>query len=127
MPAAKTGEESGELKLRTYLRMLAGHPQAAITFACEQCLTTMKFFPTIAEFLAVVKAWQPPEKAMIDRARRIIATGNRVKQDKPESKPLTQEEVDGWGSSEMGQALIRAGIECGELVMIDGKPAIAVN
>lgn len=127
MPAGKTGDEGGELKLRTYMRMLTGYPEAAVTYACKECLSTMKFFPTIAEFLEVIKKWTPPDKALIDRARRIVSTGNRVKPAKPESPPLTQEEVDSWGIGESGQALIRAGIACGELVMKDGKPVIAEN
>lgn len=125
MPTAKTDEDGGKLKLATYMRMLTGHSEEAIAFACRECLTTMKFFPTISEFIAVVEKWQPPEKSMIDRARRIIATGNRAQATKKESPPLTQEEVDSWGFNERGQALIRAGLACGELVMDGEKPVIA--
>lgn len=58
LPRRASDGVSGEIQIETYQRMLGDRPKAAIDHLVERALRTCKWFPTIAECLAILGEWQ---------------------------------------------------------------------
>ncbi len=81
LPAQDTGEAGARLKLNTYLTMLEGCDERALSHACRRCLDELDWMPTIHQLKDRMAGWVSPEAAAIGQARVILRTGRRVPDD----------------------------------------------
>jgi hypothetical protein len=81
MPAQAANEAAGKLKLGAYLTMLADYDERAVAYACRRCLGELDWFPTVHQIIERVRDWVSPEQAAVARARAIIRSGRRARED----------------------------------------------
>ncbi len=81
MPAQATNEAAGKLKLGAYQTMLADYDERAVAYACRLCLAELDWFPTVHQIIERARDWVSPEQGAICRARAIIRSGRRARDD----------------------------------------------
>ncbi len=81
MPAQAASKDAGDIKLRAYQTMLTGQDERAIAYACRRCLAELDWFPTVHQIIERVRDWVSPEQAAVARARAIIRSGRRERED----------------------------------------------
>lgn len=119
LPAQRTDEDTGRLKMAVYQTMIVGYPLPALKAACRQCLRELDWFPTPKQLLDRIEAWSDPEATRLSlikhRLRRYDEDQERLKA-LPPPRPLTQEDVDALVNSDHGKSLIPLGLKCGAII-----------
>lgn len=78
LPSQDAGEAGSKLRLNTYMSMLAGCDERALSHACRRCLDELDWFPTVHQLKERIQRWVSPEAVAISRARAIIRAGRRA-------------------------------------------------
>jgi hypothetical protein len=117
LPAQRTDNDTGKLKLAVYITMLSGYPLPALKAACRQVLRELNWFPTPKQLLDRIEAWSDPEAGKLSMIRHRL---RRYDEDQARLnapvKRMTQEDVDALAQSDFGKTLIPLGIACGALI-----------
>jgi hypothetical protein len=127
LPKKVTDDLGGELVVSTYRRMLGHYPDDAISYMTEQALY-LKWFPTIAECIELIKGWRRDDDETRNRieASRLIHAERRKREAEvpcePKAPPITQREVDA-----MPEEMQRLGISCGALQVDENGKVTPVN
>lgn len=60
LPRPQGDDVRGELMVSLYRRQLGGYPNEALSYLASEATKTCKWFPTIAECLAILARWKRP-------------------------------------------------------------------
>lgn len=93
MPSQATNTDAGKLKLKTYQTMLIGSDERAIAYACRRCLAELDWFPTVHQIVERIRDWVSPEHAAIARARAILRSGRRARQDSDDATAVSSDDL----------------------------------
>lgn len=99
LPKKVTDDVGGELVVAAYRRMLGHFSEAAISYMTEHALR-LKWFPTIAECLAILEGWECPPDADRIKAGELVARENAKRSEERARDDLERMNValDGIGA-----------------------------
>jgi hypothetical protein len=69
LPRQSADDINGKLRLAAYRRKLGHLPAAQVNYLADQALERCKWFPTIAECLAIAAEWQRGDEPVLVKAR----------------------------------------------------------
>lgn len=117
LPAQRTDNDTGRLKLAVYATMLDGYPLAALKAACRQCLKELDWFPTPKQLIERIEAWSCPEAVRLSLLKSRVRKFDEAQRHlSAPAKPLTQQDIDDLAQSDHGKALIPLGLACGAII-----------
>lgn len=117
LPAQRTDNDTGRLKLAVYVTMLEGYPLPALKAACRQCLKELDWFPTPKQLIERIEQWRCPEAVRLSLLKSRVRKFDEAQRHlSAPAKPLTQQDIDDLAQSEHGKALIPLGLACGAII-----------
>ncbi len=93
LPAQATNEAAGKLKLGAYQTMLAQYDERAVSYACRRCLAELDWFPTVHQIVERIRDWVSPDQAAIARARVILRSGRRARENDGDPAIVSPEDL----------------------------------